>query len=37
MTRFATYKLAMTKTGSNDVTHVVWALGEFFFFLVFFY
>jgi hypothetical protein len=30
MTKSATYKLAMAKTGSNDMSHVVWALGEFF-------
>jgi len=29
MTTYATFKLAMAKTGPNDASHAVWALGQF--------
>jgi len=29
MTKYATFKLAMAKTGPNATFHVVWALAQF--------
>ena len=33
----AFWKATVTVTGPNDARHVVWALGEFFFFSLFFF